>query len=145
MTGQLTLWGAGQIIGSFFSKATAAPDTFYLALISGTAPSPYVSGSELDEPNKASYARVAIPNSTVYWSNGSQPQIALTQTDVPFVTATEDWGTLRYWALCNAQVDGFVYAVGKLDDVLVISEGDRAILHAGDLAVSIGPFTMEDT
>lgn len=145
MAGQLTMWGAGQIVSSFFSRVGQPPASFYLALIADVAPSPYVSGAELNEPQKDSYARIEIPNTSVHWSNASQPQIALTQADIPFVIATEDWGTIRYWALCNASVDGYVYAVGSLDTVLTVSTGDTAILSAGDLSISLGSFSSEES
>ena len=38
--------------------------------------------------------------------------------DVSFITATEDWGIVRYWALCNAPDGGYLYAVGDVDRVL---------------------------
>lgn len=144
MAGRITLWGAGEMLASFFSKITEPPENFYLALVRTVPPTPYLSGAEIDEPQGGGYARAQIPNTSVFWSNQSQPQIILTDEDVTFLVATEDWGTVGYWALCNADVDGFLYAVGDLETPLVVSAGDTVVLGEGDLSIALGPFYSEE-
>jgi hypothetical protein len=142
MGGQLTIWGASQILMSYFSKTVEAPPDLYLALIKTIAPTPYVSGSELDEPTNTDYARVAIPNDLDAWMNESQPQEVHNLEPVEFITAVSDWGEVRYWALCNAEVDGYSLLVGKLDTPVVVTNGDQVVIEEGDLSVALGPFFL---
>lgn len=143
MAGRLTIWGANQLLLAYFTKTTDIPTNFYLALIREIAPTPYVSGSELDEPDNAEYARVAIPNIPFNWSNASSPQEVANTEDVEFPTAVTDWGDIRYWALCNASVDGFNFLIGDLETPVQIMAGDSAVFKEGDLSVELGPFYME--
>lgn len=140
MAGRLTLWGAGELINSFFGKSAEAPPAFYLALILETPPSPYVSGSELDEPEVGSYARVEIPNEISTWTNNGQLQVVSTDIVITFITATADWGRIRYWALCSAPSGGYVYMCGNMEQPFRVNSGDQAQVPAGDLTVNLGPF-----
>lgn len=142
MPGRLTVWGASQLLTTYFIKSSTPPPNFYLALIREIAPTPYVNGSELDEPDNDDYARVQIANDTVRWANDSQPQEVYNAEPVSFTTATSDWGKIRYWALCNADVDGFNFLVGELENPLMITTGDQIVLSEGDLNVALGPFFL---
>ena len=144
MAGRLTMWGAGELILSFFSQTTKPPSSFYLALIRTTPPNQYVSGGELDEPDNADYGRVEIPNDGLTWNNSSQPQIAVCDIDVLYAQAVTDWGTLLYWALTDSITDGNCYFVGDLEDPLSVVAGDTPMIGAGDLNVSLGPFFLVD-
>ena len=145
MAGRITLWGAGQLLTSFFSKKADIPAAFHLALIKAVAPTPFVSGAELDEPDGGSYGRVLVPNDTDHWSNVGQTQVIQLEDDVQFLPCTADWGTIRYWALCNAEVDGFVYFIGSLASPMKVDNTDIARIPAGDLSIQLGPFfTSED-
>lgn len=144
MAGRITLWGAGEILNAFFCHAENVPQAFYLAVCLDAAPTPYVSGAELDEPEVVGYSRLAIPATTGYWSNSGQPQVISTTQDLSFPTATTAWGTVRYWALCNAPVDGYVYAVGDMLSVNV-TVGSQLQLFSGDLSFSMGPFYSEES
>lgn len=145
MSGRLTLWGAGEMLSSFFSRTATSPPVFYLALMKDIAPTSFVSGAELDEPQGGSYARAEIPNDAVYWSNESQPQVIMTMEDVSFITATEDWGIVRFWALCNAADGGYLYATGELASPYSVATGDVVVLGSGDLSVALGPFYSEES
>ena len=140
MAGRITLWGAGQLMSSYFGRQAVIPDTYYLAAIKTIPPSPYVSGAELDEPIGMGYQRVAIPNNGLYWTNTGQIQVALLNTDVTFTAATGDWGELRYWALCNAVREGYAFFIGTLETPVTILNTDELEVGAGDLGVSVGPF-----
>lgn len=142
MSGHLTQWGASQLILACFSRAIPPPPKFYLALIKDVAPSLYVSGAEIDEPEAADYGRVEIPNDAMNWSNSSQPQVAVNVMDVMYVAASTDWGICNYWALCNSPVEGMNYFVGDLDVPVNVTTGDTPMIGAGDLSVSLGPFFM---
>jgi len=131
-------------LASYFSKTKEPPENYYLALIRQIAPTPFVSGAELDEPDGMGYARLRIPNNSVYWSNESQPQVMLMVENLSFQMATDNWGMIRYWALCNAEAEGFVYATGSLETVQDVPEGEVVQLLGSDLAISIGPFYAEE-
>jgi hypothetical protein len=142
MPGRLTVWGAGTLLTSYFARTTEPPPSFYLALIREIAPNPYVSGSELDEPDAVDYQRIEIPNDLANWSNESQPQEIFNVLPQQFVTATTDWGKIGYWALCNAPVDGYNFVVGDLETPVQITAGDQVAFEEGDLSVSLGPFFL---
>ena len=144
MSGRLTVWGANQLLTSYFTISTTPPPNFYLALIKEIAPTPYMVGSELDEPDNAEYTRVMIENDAVHWANDSQPQEIYNSLQVDFMTAITDWGTIRYWALCNAEVDGFNFLVGNLEDPVLIMTGDQLSFAEGDLSVALGPFFLTE-
>ena len=137
--GRITLYGANEFLMSFFAKSTAAPPEMYVALISQIAPTPYVSGAELDEPQVESYTRAPIPSSLAGWESNGQMNVISNVEDVVWGTATEDWGELRYWALCSAEADGYVYAIGDMEPFTILN-GDLATLFSGDLTISLGPF-----
>lgn len=138
MSGRITLYGASEILLSFFTKGTQAPPNFYVALIKDIAPTPYLSGAELDEPVMESYARAALPADLASWTLVGMNTIS-TAVDAVFPTATEGWGTCRFWALCSAEVEGYVYAIGDMDP-LTVEDGDVVTLFEGDLSFSLGPF-----
>ena len=140
MAGNLSLWGAGQMLKSFISKSATPPGSFYLALIGEIPPSTYMSGSEIDEPSAPSYQRAEIVNDIGYWAEDVQPQLMVTRNTVAYLPAVEDWGVIRYWALCDSPFGGSVYFVGKLEVAQTINAGDTAQIGAGDLAVQLGPF-----
>lgn len=147
MSGRLTIWGAGEVLTTFFGNGDGgrdAPGSFWLALVRLTAPTPYMSGAEIDEPDAADYARVEIPNDTFNWANASTPQQVSNLLLASFATATSDWGECRYWALCNAEVGGFNYLVGELEVPLLVESGDQVQVAEGDLGVSLGPFFSTD-
>lgn len=147
MAGRLTIWGAGELLTTFFGNATSPkdpPGSFYLALVRQIAPTPYMSGAELDEPDTSDYNRVEIANDGLNWANASSPQTVSNLLDVSFVLAASDWGECRFWALCNAPTGGFNYLVGDLETPILVAAGDTVAVSDGDLGVSLGPFFMAD-
>ncbi len=144
MSGRLTVWGAQQLLTTYMGIRTTPPPIFYLALIRSIPPTPYMSGAELDEPDTTDYARIAIANDLANWANDSQPQEVYNVLPAQYVTATQDWGQINYWALCNAQVDGENFLVGDLENPVLLLTGDQAQISEGDLSVSLGPFFLAD-
>jgi hypothetical protein len=142
MPGRLTVWGAEQLLTTYFGQGTEPPPDFYLALIRETAPNPYITGSELDEPEAEDYQRVALSNDLEGWANDSQPQEIYNAVPHQFITAQSDWGMIRYWALTNAPVDGYNLIVGDLETPVLIVAGDQVSFEEGDLSVSLGPFFL---
>lgn len=139
MAGRLTLWGAGELLTNFFTGGGTLPDNFFLAVTKTASPTPYVSGAELDEPLVGSYERLMIPATSAFWNNAGQIQVLEMSKDMSFVTALEDWGKLKYWALCDSPAGGNVYAFGDMDPVNV-DVGETLTLFDGDLAITVGPF-----
>lgn len=144
MAGRLTMWGAQQLLTVYFTNGSVPPPTFYLALVRAIPPTPYMDGSELDEPDTPDYSRVPIPNDLANWSNDSQPQEISNILPQQFITATSDWGRIGYWALCDSQVDGNNFIVGDLENPVMIMIGDQAAFEEGDISASLGPFFLQD-
>lgn len=147
MAGRLTLWGASQMLQSFFGKNVTAPNSFYMAMIRLTPPSLFSSGDELDEPEDPAYLRVEIPNDVGYWTTDAQPHLITLSQSIAFPTATTDWGRLRFWALCDSPSSGDIYFVGDISDqTLNVLTGQTLTINGGDLLVSLGPlFTVESS
>lgn len=142
MSGRITVWGASALLTTYFAKTSDPPPSFYLALITDVSPTPYLSGAELAEPEALDYARAEIPNNLLNWSNDSAPQEVSNTLQVEFTTATSDWGEIRYWALCNAPVDGYNFLIGELENPVQILTGDQMVFAEGDLSVTLGPFFL---
>jgi len=146
MAGRLTMWGAGQILRTYFSKTSEPPPNFYLALIKDLAPTPYVSGSELDEPGlDTGYARAELPNDAASWTaEEGTLHITGNAVEVTFITAQADWGNINYWALCNADAGGYCVAVGNMEEPNYVSTGDQVVLGTDELTIELGPFFTDE-
>jgi hypothetical protein len=144
MAGRLTVWGAQQLLTTYFTQGSVPPPIFYLALVRAIPPTPYMDGTELDEPDTPDYARIPIPNDLANWSNDSQPQEISNILPQQFVTATNDWGRVGYWALCDELVDGNNFIVGDLENPVMIMTGDQATFEEGDISATLGPFFLQD-
>lgn len=144
MAGRLTLHGASELLRTFFGRTSEPPASFWLALIRSIAPTPYVSGSELDEPSTDDgYARIELPNDVVNWGNADAGllHIVSNQQTVSFMSALNNgWGRISYWALCSNDIEGQVYMVGQIEEDLFVAGGDVVSLGDGDLVIELGPF-----
>lgn len=144
MAGRLTVWGASQLLTTYFAGTTEPPPSFWLALVRAIPPTPYMDGSELDEPDAVDYARVEVPNDILNWGNDSQPQEVSNILPASFQVAASDWGVIGYWALCNASEDGYNFLVGDLENQVMVDEGDQVTFAEGDLSVTLGPFFLQE-
>lgn len=146
MAGRLSLWGAGELLQSFFGRSAEPPQSFYLALIKSTAPTPYVSGAELDEPSSDDgYQRVEITNEVTSWADSTGVlHVVANVDDLFYVTALNDWGRISFWALCNQQEGGYVYCMGDMEEELFVYAGDQAVISAGELSLELGPFFTDE-
>lgn len=144
MPGRLTVWGASQLLTTYFSQTTTPPPSLYLALVKDVAPTPYISGSELDEPDNEDYARVAIESSLAYWFNDSTPQEIYNAQAAAFTTAVTRWGKISYWALCNAQLGGYNMLVGDLVNPVIVEIGDQPVFSPSDLSITLGPLYLSE-
>lgn len=144
MAGRLSLWGAGELLRTYISKTAGPPPSFWLALIKAESPTPYMVGAELDEPDFASYARVEIPNNSTNWESTDQLHILFNANPVIFVTAQERWGRIGYWALCNAETEGYVFSCGEMETGLTVAKDDQVVVAAGEIVTELGPFFTDE-
>lgn len=145
MAGRPTLWGAGQIVKAMFSRSAEPPPNFYVALIRTIAPNPYMSGAEIDEPSADDgYQRVEVPNDLSMWVEGSSASVMQVNDDVLFLPASNDWGSIGWWALCDSDVEGNVYAIGDFTNPQIIDTGDQLKIGADTLVIEMGPFAIDE-
>lgn len=141
MAGQLTLWGAGELLRTFFGRSALPPTELYLALVRQTPPTPYVSGLELDEPpTDAGYSRAQVLNEAISWEGNGQLNVISNAIDIAWSPALADWGRIGYWAICASQEGGYVYFVGKMEEEKTVLAGDTALIPADALVIELGPF-----
>ena len=137
---RLTMWGASQLLTTYFTMGTTAA-TLQLLLGPGgelIPPDPYMS--------QRLGARTSQPSSTTPGSRspttpgelgqrlrapGDATTCYLRSTISTFITAVSDWGQISYWALCDAQVEGGNnFIVGTLENPILVSAGDQ-VEHLG--------------
>lgn len=128
---QWTLWGAGQLATSWFSRSAEIPQNFYLALVLEAEPDAFMTAQELDEPlAEDGYARVEIPNDTANWASNLSAVIT-NVGELRFPTATIDWGTANFWALCSAPEGGYMYLFGEFVEPLYVAAADQVVIDPG--------------
>lgn len=140
MSGQITLFGASQILASNFSKTVTPPLNYYLALIPSTSPTAFISGDELIELSGNGYARVQVPNDGTAWKLTNGQNAVTNVAGITFAAATGDWGQIRYWALCDALTGGNSYFYGAFDSPVVVNNTDILTVAAGNLVISVDAF-----
>ena len=128
----MTLAGENYVV-SLLTKKTSALDAYYVALICNDPPSMFISGSNLDEPNVPEYQRVKYDNAPLMWSEPSG-EVSNTE-DVNWPTATEDWGTISHWAICDSPQDGNVLWAGDFPVPFKIEAGMVIGLPPGTLVL----------
>lgn len=133
MTGILTSDGADYFLGLFSAGQLPVP-FYYTALITGAQPGATITGDELDEPAFEDYVRAEYENVSGNWS--IQDGVLLNEQEIAFPIAAQDWGTVNYWALCDAQFGGRVLYVGDTDPLEVLT-GDQVTLPPGALALAM--------
>lgn len=122
-----------ELLDHVLNSATYTPAaTIYLAL--GTAdPTDAATGASMNEVADAgSYARKAI-------TFGAASSRAVTQNaNVPFGTATADWGTVTHWAIVDSATHGAGNALahGSLSPTKVILNGNIPSVASGQVVIS---------
>lgn len=145
MAGRLTLWGAGEILRTFFGRTAEPPADYYLALIKDKAPTAYDDGDVLDEPVESGYARVRLENVAITWTDDGELHVVSNADEIKFLTPVADWGSIGFWALCNAPEGGNVYFVGEMEEPVIIREGVRPLIEPRDLVIELGPFFVPES
>lgn len=147
MAGRPSLWCANQILRSYFSRAITPPPTFYMALIKDIAPNPYVSASEIIEPDPiASYERAEVPNDLAMWGDvgSSQLQRVSNILEIAFPLPSADWGQISHWALCDSPIGGNIAFYGNFSTKPYVAAGDPVIIDPELLIIELGPFYFDE-
>ena len=102
--------------------------TYYLALFTST---PGEGGDLTSEVSGGSYARQAVTFGT--------PADGIVQNSavVEFPAATDTWGTVAYWALCDAASGGNAWWFGSITVPKTITAGDIYRIPVGSLSLSV--------
>lgn len=143
--GQLTLYGAQQVLGMAFGQISTPPDNFYLALTTSLA-TLNMNGSEISEPPGASnYSRLKIPNSTLNWTTSANAPYVMNKVPMswpltPTLGATADWPRCPGWALCDALTGGNLWVVGTLSVPIANPAGFCVYLGVNALSLELSPF-----
>lgn len=131
--GFVTVDGANYLM-SLFSAQEPVEDSYYLALITGVSPGIATGGDELQEPPFSDYARAAIDNFNGSWEVFSGT--LSNSVEILFPTPQSAWGTVKFWALLDAPVEGRVLFAGSLDQFDVAVQEDL-FLSPGALSLSL--------
>jgi len=92
-----------------------------------------------NEPAPGSgYARVVIPNTTDYWYTSTAKSTHNVQT-IQFNTATDDWGTMKYYALMDTGTygSGYPYVTGALLPNRAVYNGDVLKWTSGNFVINV--------
>lgn len=133
MSGFITQDGANYFLDLFSASETAVP-TYYVALISGSAPGMSIRGDELDEPAAADYARGTLTNVSGNWNTFSG--VLSNTVEIDFPLPSTDWGTISAWAVCDDPIGGRVLFAGIMD-AFATTVGVQVYLPAGALSVAL--------
>jgi hypothetical protein len=138
MSGYITNAGENYLLDLLTGRAAHLP-RYYLALVVSKQPSKFISGAELDEPLAGEYERVVYPNEDAYWT-ASAGEIHNT-VGMAFPEAVTDWGTVKYWAMCDSPESGDVLWAGAFTLPLVVMAGDRVDLDPGTMTLRVTSYT----
>lgn len=111
-----------------------SPASLFLALMT-EKPGFAATGASLVEPTAVDYARLEVPNNATMFpaaSNGSKTNGEL----LLFPAATNQWGTIRYWALTNASTDGDLLVSGQTSQRFV-QTGKAVLFLTGTLTIKV--------
>ena len=111
------------------NQSYTPPATIYVALF--TADNGLEGGTITGEVSGGAYARQSITLSAA--SGGASSNTA----DIPFPTATADWGTITHVALMDAASGGNVLMHSALDASKTVNNGDTFKINSGDLDITV--------
>lgn len=89
-------------------------------------------GTGVSEPAGGSYARVQVTSWTAAASRFVENFATIT-----FPTATDSWGSVSHWAICDSSAGGNVLAYGQLATPKNIVNGNKPSIAAGEIDVTI--------
>lgn len=120
----------------FGQTAMTSPTGLYMA-VSATAFAE--APPHTNEPSAAyGYARVTIPNTKSYWSTASSQSLHNKET-IEFSAATNNWGTMAYFAIMDTGTygSGYPLVTGALNPTRTIYTGDSLKWSSGNLVINV--------
>lgn len=116
----------------FSAAAYTAPATLYIGLFTAT-PSDTGGGTEV---SGGSYARKDVTNNVTNFPAASSGAKA-NGTEITFVTATANWGTVVAFGIFDAVTAGNLLAWGDVTPNKAVNSGDTAKFAVGDLDITL--------
>lgn len=142
------------LFGQSSQIALSPPTTAWLALTRSRITSSDT-GATLDEPGRTitgpdgeavatNYSRASIPLGVTGrgWVESGISSV-VNDMDIRFPTVGAPWGTLKYWALTDAEIGGMVLAYGALRSKVTTREGDTVTAASGSISISLDSYDME--
>jgi len=128
-------YGRGYITKTLFGRSLNPNGTYFIAALK-SSPNSASTGSTLNEPTAVSYARVAYANTSANWSASGSGSITNTNK-IKFNVATQDWGLITHYALCDSFSGGNLFIFGTLTTKLFIANGDNLIIDSYGITISV--------
>lgn len=129
-----TIDGLDYVLNLIGAREQILPE-YYVAL-TATEPGLTVSGTELTEPTGMGYRRATMVNVSGNWDVIHNQLTNTVPVDYPL--ADEDWGSIRYWAVCDSVEAGRVLWSGEFTEEFYISEGDQIQIPENGMTMYFG-------
>lgn len=121
-----------KLLDHIVKKTAYTPTACYLGL---STADPLDDASGLAEPSGGSYARKVTADTD--WDAASGGSIT-NATDLSFIEATGDWGTITHFAIFDAVTAGNLLASGALSASKAVTSGNTARFLAGTITITLG-------
>jgi hypothetical protein len=135
MASELTNYGVQYLAQIAFGQAITPVEMYFIALCDQT-PNRGSTGDTISEFTAESYQRASIPNDTTNWTLSSYSTM-YNANEIDYPIAVEDWGTGRYYAICDSLTGGNVIGYGGVGLQKFIGAGDQAILLPGCVSFNV--------
>lgn len=138
MAGSKSNWFENAILKHVFGDtAYTAPATLYVGLWDNSVTlgdtSTGTSDGEVDTSGTG-YGRVAVTNDDTEWT--VTDNVSENANDITFPTATDDWGTINQFAVCDATTGGNILFWSTLAVAKTVTAGDTVRFNAGDITIT---------
>ncbi|HSW62141.1 MAG TPA: hypothetical protein VLH56_02300 [Dissulfurispiraceae bacterium] len=117
------------LLDHVFNGASYSTPTKWIGLFT-VAPTDASSGTEVT--STGGYTRIAAAT----WTTASSGY-TYNSTAIAFPTATGDWGTIDYFAVCTSSAGGAMIAYSSLAVSKTIATGDSVTFSTGSLVVTL--------
>ena len=127
-------WGKNYVLDVIFGNDSPEA-TYYIGLVKSDIPTVTDTGASIDEVSGGSYSRVAMTNNTTNFPGATDGAKEI-GTVVTFPTASADWGTVKYFVICDASTNGNLVGWGQLAVAKTINNGQTARFPIGSLRIT---------
>lgn len=116
-------------------KGEIPVDSYFVALVRNDAPG--FSAAQLDEPDAAEYVRAEMVNDSANWT--LVDNVLSNTAEITFPIAFSEWGSVNYWAICDAPLDpgGRVLFSGALPEPIFIQTSYQAFFAPGSIGIDM--------